>query len=70
MERRRLRRDRDGGGRDSGFPLHALGARGLAERAPDRHRALSRPLDPPVGIEAGFTRELSRAHLIGVGSCH
>src|SRR5262249_19107057 len=37
----------------SGLPRQVLFARGVTERAPDRHRPLAWPLDSAVGVEAG-----------------
>ena len=67
LEFRGLRRSRgDARGGVRGLTRHVLGARGIAKRAPDRHRALAGTIDPDVGIEAGGSRQRAGALLVGV----
>src|SRR5262249_45160903 len=54
----------------SGFPRQVLFARGIAERAPDRHRPLAWPLDSAVGVEAGFAGHFPRTLLVWIGAGH
>jgi hypothetical protein len=69
-ELRWLRLARDVGRRGIGLSLHVLGARRIAEGAPERHGALPRPLDPCIGVEAGCASKLARARRVWVGLCH
>jgi hypothetical protein len=47
-----------------------LFARGVTERAPDRHRPLAWPLDSAVGVEAGFASHFPRTLLVDrIGPC-
>jgi hypothetical protein len=54
----------------SGLPCQVLFARGVTERAPDRHRPLAGPLDSAVGVEAGFASHFPRTLLVWIGSVH
>jgi len=54
----------------SGLPRQVLFARGITERAPDRHRPLAWPLDSAVGVEAGFASHFPRTLLVWIGSAH
>jgi hypothetical protein len=54
----------------SGLLRQVLFARGIAERAPDRHRPLAWPLDSAVGVEAGFAGHFTRTLLVWIGSVH
>src|SRR5262249_48088904 len=60
--------DRIGG--VSGLPRQGLFARGVTERATDRHRPLAWPLDSAVGVEAGFASYFPRTLLVRIGSVH
>src|SRR5215467_16302126 len=53
-----------------GLPRQVLLARGVTERAPDRHRPLAWPHDSAVGIEAGFASHFPRTLLVWIGSVH
>src|SRR5262249_30800282 len=54
----------------SGLLRQVLFARGVTERAPDRHRPLAWPLDSAVGVEAGFAGHFTRTLLVWIGSAH
>jgi len=54
----------------SGLPRQVLIARGVTERAPDRHRPLAWPLDSALGVEAGFAGHFTRTLLVWIGSVH
>ena len=54
----------------SGLPRQMLFARGITERAPDRHRPLAWPLDSAVGVEACFASHFPRTLLVWIGSVH
>src|SRR5262249_57062778 len=54
----------------SGLPRQMLFARGITERAPDRHRPLAWPLDSAVGVETGFASHFPRTLLVWIGSVH
>ena len=54
----------------SGLLRQVLFARGIAERAPDRHRPLAWPLDSAVGVEASFAGHFTRTLLVWIGSVH
>jgi hypothetical protein len=43
-----------------------LFARGVTERAPDRHRPLAWPLDSAVGVEASFASHFPRTLLVWI----
>jgi len=45
-------------------------ARGVTERAPNRHRPLAWPLDSAVGVEASFAGHFTRTLLVWIGSVH
>src|SRR5262249_49403566 len=47
-----------------------LFARGVTERAPDRHRPLAWPLDSALGVEADFASHFPRTLLVWIGSVH
>jgi hypothetical protein len=47
-----------------------LFARGVTERAPDRHRPLAWPLDSAVGVEASFAGQFTCTLLVWIGSVH
>jgi hypothetical protein len=53
-----------------GLPRQVLFARGVTERAPDRHRPLAWALDSAVGVEAGFAGYFTRTLLVWIGSDH
>jgi hypothetical protein len=53
-----------------GLPRQVLFARGITERAPDRHRPLAWSLDSAVGVEASFAGHFTRTLLVWIGSVH
>src|SRR5262249_24851516 len=54
----------------SGLPRQVFLARGVTERAPDRHRPLAWPLDSAVGVEASFAGQFTCTLLVWIGSVH
>src|SRR5439155_4272094 len=54
----------------SGFPRQLLFARGVTERAPDRHSPPAWPLDSAVGVEASFAGHFTCTLLVWIGSVH
>ena len=65
---RGLRRDGDISRNSLRLPRKMLLARGIAKRAPERHRALAGPIDPGVRVQARFESHGPGAVLIAIGS--